>query len=493
MTFLKILSVSMLFIALISGLGFLALSLVRKALHMNGGDRLLSFNDWPAAFTLGGLFHCLLAFALSALGVMSAAWHFFALFMVFLAANAIIPAAASIQNTERSPTPADKRPWINHLPAITFTIMAFFFTANCLLTMTFPQFDIDMVAHILMRSKVLTDSTFMDAFFFHDPVFANVHANYPPLAAFLFNLMFNIGINDIGGYNLTNYVVVFLCAIALNAFFKEQGILALQRSLWTTIFLSTGEFIGSQFIMSSTDILLSLAILLSTIALIKCLQKNSAQDSLMFSFFTAAALLIKTDGIMFAVLATGILGFRRPRALTKHLVLLAVIIGPWYLFRLTLPDPVTGPESVLRGFHVTNLIPTASMALKTAAQVMARHWYAMFLIVWPVLILARKNRRDIFLPLAILIGGMMAAYGFSMWSYIGKIPSFQSTFLRLLVHTYPLAVLAVALAVAQLLHRPIAGDHAPNPCLDNGGALINRSCLDSYFTRHCQADAHIIF
>ena len=56
--------------------------------------------------------------------------------------------------------------------------------------MAFPSFDIDLFGHLLSKAKIFLFTTYKDAFFLHDPLFANLHSNYPPLFGIFYNLLF---------------------------------------------------------------------------------------------------------------------------------------------------------------------------------------------------------------------------------------------------------------------------------------------------------------
>ncbi len=446
MMLLTTLTGTLLFIGSVSCLGFLVLSSIRKLVHPHAPLALVSLGSWPDAFMAGAAAYTCLAFPISLLGLHISGWYFFLL----CAGLMILESRHNVRQEQITPLVNPGRPsWLSLAPAAAFIAGAGVLGINYLLMTAFPQFDIDMIAHILIKSKILTDSSYNNAFFFRDTVFANVHTNYPPLPTFLFNLMFNFGLHETSSYILTNFFITLFIAISLNTFLEKHRLPPLQRSFWIMITLFTSDIIHSQFIMSSIDLPLSLTILLASLALIRTIESDDPWDQTLFSLWTGVALLIKLDALIFFGLSTLILIVYRPGFLVRHLLIITTIAGPWYLFIHSLPTPVScGEDPFFKTISLSTLTTSAPMAFQTAFDVVLHHWNALFLIVIPATFILLWRTGYKWLPLIIILGGLTGAYGFAMWSYIGAIDAYRNTFFRLLIHVYPLAIALTALACA---------------------------------------------
>ena len=320
---------------------------------------------------------------------------------------------------------------------------AFLLALNYCLVSVYPQFDIDMVAHILMKAKMMTDATYRDAFYFQDPVFGIVHSHYPPLTVFLSGFMFMIGLGAVADYHALNYFVFFLTGLALHGALRRR-IPVWQSLAWTFVFFSTREYLANQFITSSTDIFLSLTVFLIAATVMRAEEDGvciRGRETLL-AVLCAAALFVKTDAIVFVVVLMMSWWIKYRRFPARHVIIIIMIVGPWAAFRSTLPNPGSGAEYVLLNlkeqFMLTNFWPAANAALAAVAG----HWNGLFLaalVLCPLWVCKQSCR-----CLAGIVAVSLIVYFLVIWAIVHISPSHSQTFLRLLTHFYPLVLFLVA-------------------------------------------------
>ena len=375
---------------------------------------------------------CILVLPLSILGVKTQPW-------MLLIAGGIVGGAAVL--FKRKPGYGTSIPWAWY-EFVALGVFAVFLTANFLMISAYPQFDIDMIGHILMKAKVLSDSSYV---YFHDPVFATAHNNYPPLTVFLHSFMFLLGLNSIADYHALNYTALFLLGLTLHTALRTRiGIL--QSLAWCFILISTADYLQSPFLVSSTDIYFSLAILLTALAFLNTKPESNAYENTLFSLLCACTLLIKNDAVLFIGLITLGLWIKDRRFPARHLLIMAVLTGPWMIYRMTLPDPGAGAELMLKHLGSSLLPQNLPRLFQDISGVLTQGLNRIFLIslfAWPLLFRQKELR---ILMACILL--TIFAYTLLVWGAIPLAAKDDAVgLLRLWSQVYPLALFITAMSL----------------------------------------------
>lgn len=328
-----------------------------------------------------------------------------------------------------------------------FSLGGLLLLGNFAIAAAFPQFEIDLVGHILMKSKILADDTYGAAFYFHDPMFASAHGRYPPLSVFLFSVPMQLGVTSVTAFLAVSYAIIFLTGLILHEALRHW-IPRWQSLAWVFVFYSTEQFLGAQYLISSTDVLLGLALLLAGLCLIRPADHESTWQPV-FALCLSLALLIKTEAIVIVTLMMAATGIREKRWPWKELLFISMIAGPWHLYRLTLPQPGNGGEYALENLSRIFQWGTLEDMTRTAWDILNKRWNHIFLAL-PFLCLFLKKvpgARSLWAVVLLTV----VSYFVMIWAIIPITPGYSTGFLRLLVHVYPLAIVLAATALAKTL------------------------------------------
>jgi hypothetical protein len=423
-----------LYLAYLIFLGRLVLSII---VPPHRGQNIVEWG--PTAFMLSSGVLCVLVLPLSILHVKTHLW-------MLLATGGIMAGAAAI--FKHKPEHGASIPW-NKYECLAFGIFALLLTANFLMVSAYPQFDIDMIGHIIMKAKIISDSSYAGAAYFQDPVFASAHNNYPPLTVFLHSFMALLGLNSTADYQALNYIIIFFIGLTLHASLRSRiGIL--QGLIWSFILISTGEYLKNQFLISSTDIYFALAILLTALAFLNTKIDANAGENILFSILCACTLLIKNDAILFIGLITLGLWIKIKRLPMKHLLIIAILTGPWMIYRMTLPNPEAGAEFMLRHFSNYLLPQNFQHLVQIVISITTHNLNLIFILslcTWPLLF----RQKDLHILMACIFLTAFA-YIILVW---GAIPiSFNDEapgLMRLWSQFYPLMLFITALSLNTLV------------------------------------------
>jgi len=396
--------------------------------------------EWiPTAFMLGSGALCILVLPLSILNIKTQLW------MLLIVGGIVVGAAAIFRREEKN---SPFIPWDTY-EFLAFGVFALLLTANFLMVSAYPQFDIDMIGHILMKAKIMSDSSYAGAAYFQDPVFASAHNNYPPLTVFLHSFMFLLGLNAVADYQALNYIAILFLALTLHTALRSR-IGSLQSLLWSFILISTGEYLKTQFLISSTDIYFSLAIFLAALAFLNTKPDSRSGENMLFSVLCACTLLIKNDAIIFIGLITLGLWLKDRRFPSRHLLIMAILAGPWMIYRMTLPDPDAGAEFMLKHLSAYLLPQNLPHLLQVVVNILTQALNLIFLIslcTWPLVF----HRKDLRILMACIFLTLLA-YIILVW---GAIPlSFNDEapgLMRLWSQFYPLILFISALSLHTLV------------------------------------------
>jgi hypothetical protein len=425
----------LLFLTFIIGLG-------RAILFLIDADKSREdFTGWmPAAFLFGAAAITLTSLPLSMLGIKTQGWML------------IIPAVITATMSVRSPRTAAVQSSTPFIEIIMFGAFMLLLTTNFLVAITYPYFDIDMIGHIMMKGKIIADSSYATAFYFHDPVFASASNNYPPLTVFLQGFMIQLGLGGIADYQAINYFIVLLMAMAFyNALTPYTG--KAQAFAWCFILISTAEYLRNQFIMSSTDVFVALAILLITKTFLTLTPRASAPQCNLFSLLCVSGLLIKNDAALFIGLITLCLWIKDQRFPFRHISIIVLMLAPWLLYRSGLPNLDIGPEYMVKHFFSCLSTSHLPMLYETIMITLTKHLYLLFLflpIAWALLIRG-KNLNLIMLSISI----SSVSYIIIVWGIIslGMGPAVPQL-MRIFTHIYPPLLMLIAIGLNP--PRPIA-------------------------------------
>jgi hypothetical protein len=245
------------FIAAVCFLGFLVQAVI-ASLCKNTDRAKVGLRHLSLFFALGAGSYTFWELFFSFSGLKSQITHFLALCFVLLLINFTF----HLKRLKTLFLPRFGLGRVKPLVALSWGIILLLCLASLLMAMAFPQFDIDLLGHILIKAKVLTSDTYKTSVFFHHPLFANLHSRYPPFGAIFYNLLFLFRGKTLACYQIVNYFIFFLLGLSIYLYLKDR-IPTWQNMAWLFIFFSTRAYISSQFIMDSTDITLSLYFLLA--------------------------------------------------------------------------------------------------------------------------------------------------------------------------------------------------------------------------------------
>ena len=423
----------LIFILFISGLlgaGRLILNMLTPARR-----RKHTLDELPLAFILGAAAVSIITLPLSIAGITTQLWMLLVIAGTILIARKMFPSKHERKN-DLSLFPYE---------LIALGAFAFLLLMNFLITITTPQFDIDMIGHILMKAQIVAGGSYANAVYLHDPVFATANNNYPPLTVFLHAFMILLGLNTTADYQAVNYILVFFLGLTLHATLRTR-IHAAQSLAWCFVLISTGEYLNSQFLISSTDILLALAILVIARTFLDNNEDAGHSHNILIAVLCACALLIKNDAIIFTGLITAGLWIRQRRFPGRHLLIMTGLLGPWLIYRTTLPDPATGSEHMLK--HIQDYLLPANIPylIQTITSVLTRNLYGIFLILPVVCLFLRKNKDVQILTACVMI--TLLAYIIMIWGMIPLGIKYETPgLMRLWSQVYPLTLLITALTL----------------------------------------------
>lgn len=443
------------FVQTIAFLGAVSLSgiLVYLAICRFSKDRkevILNFSQLGLMFILGGGAYTFFEMGLSILGVKSSLWHFGLLTVLVAAANGVLYLGGQRPEIKVGIFLRGRQAGMERL-VIAIVVIAL--CGNLLLAMALPRFDIDLVAHILMKAKLFTTDTYKSSVFLHDAVFANVQSRYPPFVGMVYNLLFLFGGHTVSCYQIVNYFIFLMLALSVYTFLKARLPLWQARA-WLLVFISTASYISTQFILDSTDVLFSLSLLLAVFSLLEFSQTGSRFSLLMLAVLAGMSTLIKNEGLFFSLVVLALVVWQGRAAVWRNLAPFLIIAAPWTCYRFTLPNPLTGPDQILATANIFGSLRFLPQALLTAGNILLEKWNAVF-VLWlatAALLLKSRYRKEC-IVFSVVSGALLLAYLVMTWLYIGRIPSYANTFFRVLGHIYPMAFICVALAVERLLRE----------------------------------------
>ncbi|MFH1678358.1 MAG: hypothetical protein ABH914_01925 [Candidatus Omnitrophota bacterium] len=320
--------------------------------------------------------------------------------------------------------------------------------------MAFPSFGIDLLGHLLSKAKILLYSTYKDSFFLHDPLFANLHSNYPPMFGIFYNLLFLF----VGGalnscYHIVHIFILFSIGYAIYIFLSQR-ISKVQAVIWFFIFISAKIYMAR--LMDGADVFLSLFFLLAACEFYRFLDTGRIYHVLTFAILSAGGVLLKNEGLIFAALAAiMILLYPRQELCKKKfykaifLLILAALTVPWLFYRFTLPAPDETHENLLMNFNLVSSLPYLPSTTAAFVKLLfSWFWHGIF-ILWPAafVLFFKQKAQSRMLSLSLLAFGQLASYLLIFWACYGKmIQDHIGGIARLMAHCYPIALITVASA-----------------------------------------------
>ncbi|MFH1304834.1 MAG: hypothetical protein ABIH74_00320 [Candidatus Omnitrophota bacterium] len=326
-----------------------------------------------------------------------------------------------------------------------------------------PSFGIDLMAHLLIKAKILLHTTIKDSIFFHDPLFAHMHVKYPPMFAVFYNLLFLfMGGAFNGYYHVVNGFILFLTGYAVYGFLAER-IPRPQAALWFFIFVSAWYYVGSN-LMEGSDLFLSLFFLVAAIELFRFIAGGRLYNLLTCAVTAAGGALMKNEGLMFAVFIFFILaacrafspgGMRRAvREASLFLVVVAVMVLAWLVYRTGLPEAGLFHLKMIREAGFVEYLPyLAATSSVFFGNLLSPIWSGVF-ILWAVMciVFIRYCARSGALVFALLALGQLAVYFTIFWLTDGAVIRYNfsaSGLTRVISHCYPLALMTAALITGE--------------------------------------------
>lgn len=411
--------------------------------------RAIGIKELPLFFILGSGVYAFCAMFLSISGIKSNLSHFWLLF----AALSLINIVLYFKKGE-----IDYRAVILNPRPIAFVFLGILtlLTLNLILAMAFPQFDIDMLGHILGKAKLLTTDTYKDSVFIHDPLFANLHSRYPPFVPMVFNLMFLFGADTIACYQIVNYFILLLLGISVYGYLKKRLPLW-QGILWFFILLSTKEYLYSQYIIDSTDVLLSLIFLLVILWLKEIYEKKDTFSLTILAVLTGLATLIKNEGIPFSIIVGLTFALVLRKKFARYLLIYFILTLPWIFYRQTLPlSSSPNSESLIRSAAILTSLGNFKYALALCVKILSQSWNLLFVIWIPsFLILLTSRYRKEALFCSFLTAAMLLLYIIIISVHVDRAVTYDKGFLRVLSHLYPIVFILAALATYTLQENNI--------------------------------------
>jgi len=340
---------------------------------------------------------------------------------------------------------------------IIFAVILLLLLASLLMAMAFPQFDIDLLNHILMKAKIFTTDTYKSSVYFHDNLFANLHSRYPPFVGMFFNLLFLFGCKTLACYQVVNYFIFFLVGISIYQYLKDK-IPFWQNIVWQFIFFSTRAYISSQFIIDSTDVVLSLYFLLTLFWFWETLKEQSRYNFAIYVLLLGLGTLVKSEGLLFSLILILLSFCKHKKIIWKYFWIWLGLALPWALFRYSLADPATSPERVFNSETITASLEYMPVFLSAVFSVLLTEWNAAFVlsIAAAIILLRGKYKQEaavVFIVAAVLISVCIVLIWLNASSpdAFGTFGIYRNGIARLFSHAYPMALICLALATASLL------------------------------------------
>lgn len=332
-----------------------------------------------------------------------------------------------------------------------FVLMLLPLIFNLIMTISFPQYDIDMIGHILMKAKIIASDSYKHSIYINDELFANIHSRYPPYAGIYLGLLINNFNDAIMPYQFLNYLILLFLAASIYTYLKNKVTLA-ESIIWFFVVISTNAYISSQYIIDSIDVLLSLFLFTAVFYLIEYARDNDSYNIVITSVLTGCCTLIKNEGILFAVIMSVVIIFFNRRAFLKYIIIILVISLPWLIYRNFIPDPAQGPERLLITANIAESAKHIKHTLFVVSNILLNKWNFMFpASVIASLILLKGRFKKEALTYFLFVCVTLCGYVFVIWLHTGKTPFFAAGFFRILSHIYPMVIVISALAVNQLI------------------------------------------
>ena len=426
----------------------------------------------PLYFALGAAVYTVPAMFLSINGVQLSVMWFLALVVLVLVLNVCVWGGALLKPRAATGIPFRERPsrsrngiFSGIFVFAVIAAIAVLVAWKTAMKVAVPSFGIDLMAHLLIKAKILLHTTIKDSIFFHDPVFAHMHVKYPPMFAVFYNLLFLfIGGAFNGYYHVVNGFILFLTGYAVYGFLAER-IPRPQAALWFFIFVSAWYYMGSN-LMEGSDLFLSLFFLVAAVELLRFVTGGRLYNLLTCAVTAAGGALMKNEGLMFAAFILFILaacrafspgGMRRAvREASLFLVVVAVMVLPWLVYRTGLPEAGLFHLKMIReaGFveYLPYLVATSSVFFRN---LFSPIWSGVF-ILWSVMciVFIRYCARSGALVFALLALGQLAVYFTIFWLTDGAVIRYNfsaSGLTRVISHCYPIVLMTVALIVGERL------------------------------------------
>ena len=440
------------FLFAITSLGFLVSLFIKNILHSKSEFKIISISGFPNFFLMGTGIYTAFELFFSMLNIPAALSHFWLLFFIFSTLN------FWLYTQKGNLTPYSfSFSWKNKyfiLSTLSFLFISFLLSVKLILNMSFPEFDIDLIAHLLMKAKALHLDTYASALYFHDPAFSGMHARYPPWIGMTLNLMMLFGGEGIACYQIINHFIFFAIGWSLFNFLKQYISIPLCCASFF-IFISTREFLSSQFIIDSLDVTLSLGFLLTSIDIINSFKDPHPSNLYEAGLYAGICALIKNEGLVFFILSFGLLFIYHRKKAVAFAGAAAAIALPWWLYSFHLTDLSTRPENFaqLQFFmqSITTFIPMTLIAFKT----FLLKWNGVFLLIVFAFFMLRKSKFKLEVNIfSFMTISMIAIYFIMVWPQIGRTSMFQNTFSRIIGHVYPMAFICVWLALDSLMQNP---------------------------------------
>jgi hypothetical protein len=486
------------FIAAVCFLGFLVQAVI-ASLCKNTDRAKVGLRHLSLFFALGAGSYTFWELFFSFSGLKSQITHFLALCFVLLLINFTF----HLKRLKTLFLPRFGLGRVKPLVALSWGIILLLCLASLLMAMAFPQFDIDLLGHILIKAKVLTSDTYKTSVFFH-PLFANLHSRYPPFGAIFYNLLFLFRGKTLACYQIVNYFIFFLLGLSIYLYLKDR-IPTWQNMAWLFIFFSTRAYISSQFIMDSTDITLSLYFLLAVFFIPTLQNRNlettergdvsvgTASDAslgtgwhsapkgglnrgsgfdaprgsilelrkdkdsynlTMLMMLLGFSTLVKNEALVFSVIAMVMAFWLGKKMALRYIWIWLLIALPWLFYRYSLPDVILSPELLIKGINAIPSLCDISVALQLVFGVLINQWNAAFMLLFPALAILAMTRdyKKVAAVFFSVIVSLIFIYALVIWLHIGRADSFERNgFFRILSHVYPMAIICLALASAKLL------------------------------------------
>ncbi len=369
---------------------------------------------------------------------------------------------------------------------VLFAAVGLFCILKLINHLAFPSFNIDLLGHLLSKSKILLHETYASSLYFHDPLFANLHSNYPPLFAVVYNLLFLfVGGPINSAYQAVNTLLLFFLAWSVWEFLA--GRMPPERAAcWSLIMISAKIY--AEPIMDGADLFLSLFFLAMAVEAYRYMDTDDPYHALTAAVLAAGAALLKNEALTALVIIFGFMiiekcvglslrapkgrsnlkrevaslpteNIRAPRNDKVGYMVVALVLGfivPWTLFRLGLPTPDETHEHLLIQkaglFSGQQFLATVAVFFKLMR---SNYWSGAFLLfALAVVLQARNLARGRFALFPLFVVSQILVYGIVIGlSYGNNLSPHIAGVARLLAQVYPLAWVTVALAAENYIPR----------------------------------------